>query len=352
MARMNIITRMINWISGRYIKTVNHETIFGSGNIAGGGSGSLDPGDGIRIQDGIVSAKVDNTTIGFDVNGNLKTLGEAEVTKAYVDAQDQALQDQIDLKQDEITDSIDTHDITDDNYLSDFNDTSNKRRSVLKLWNYILSKMVGAISTAIESNFIAGRALVTNASGKLIESQVSAEELSYVKDVTSSIQDQLDAKLEKRTGSGVEVYSHSGATQGGLTVKTSMSASPSDSNILTEKAVDTELKKKIGGWNYIGILSAASGSTLTVKDDWTELLAVMRVTEGSSNFNIVNIIPKVGFTQGSPTNNQMFIGFFWNESFNAKVRLGLSGTGDNRTVNFGFSNAVGWSINGIYVYKR
>lgn len=352
MARTNIITRMINWISGRYIKTVNHESIFGAGNIAGGGSGSLDPGDGIRIQDGIVSAKVDNTTIGFDINGNLKTLGEAEVTKQYVDNQDQALQDQIDLKQDEITDSIDTHDITDSDYLSDFNETSNKRRSVMKLWSYILSKMAGAISTAIESNFIAGRALITNANGKLIESQVSAVELSYVKDVTSSIQDQLDNKLEKRTGTDVEVYSHNGTSQGGMSVKTSMSSTPSDSNLLTEKGISTELNNKIGGWNYVGILSASSGSTLTVKDDWTELLAVMRVTEGANNFNIVDIMPKFGFTQGSPTNNQAFFGFFWNENYNAKVRLGLSGTGDNRAVSFGFSNAVGWAINGIYIYKR
>ena len=95
---MNIITRMINWVSGRYVKTVANESIFGSGNIAGGSS--LDPGDGIRIQDGIVSAKVDNSTIGFDSNGNLKALVEADVTKQYVDDQDQALQNQINNKSD------------------------------------------------------------------------------------------------------------------------------------------------------------------------------------------------------------------------------------------------------------
>lgn len=41
---MNTIKKMIDWVSGRYIKTVSNETIFGEGNIAGG-TGSVNWGD-------------------------------------------------------------------------------------------------------------------------------------------------------------------------------------------------------------------------------------------------------------------------------------------------------------------
>ena len=79
---------------------------------------------------------------------------------------------------------------------------------------------------------------------------------------------------------------------------------------------------------------------------------VIRVTEGSAYYNITNITPKNGFIQGSPTANSTFIGFYWNDNFNAKIRVGLTGSGNNRQIINNFSNAVGWIINGIYVYKR
>jgi len=113
--------------------------------------------------------------------------------------------------------------------------------------------------------------------------------------------------------------------------------------------IDTKLNKN---WTYVGILSASTGSTITVGDDWTELLLAIRVSEGSSYYNLTNVLPKEGFTRGNPNGNQTFAGFFWNDSYNAKLRLGLEGTGDNRNLKLNFSNAAGWSINGIYVLKR
>lgn len=105
-------------------------------------------------------------------------------------------------------------------------------------------------------------------------------------------------------------------------------------------------------WKYVGILPASNGSTLKVEDDWKELLLIARVSEGSSYFNLTNVVPKQGFTQGNPNGNNTFIGFFWNESFNCKIRIGLEGTGTNRVVKQNYSNQTGWVLNGTYVYKR
>ena len=105
-------------------------------------------------------------------------------------------------------------------------------------------------------------------------------------------------------------------------------------------------------WRYVGILPASNGSTLKVEDDWNELLLVARVSEGSSYYNLTSVIPKYGFTYGSPTGYNTFAGFFWNESYNCKLRVGLTGTGANRVIKQNYSNAVGWVLNGTYVFKR
>lgn len=105
-------------------------------------------------------------------------------------------------------------------------------------------------------------------------------------------------------------------------------------------------------WKYVGILGASNGSTLNVEDDWSEMLFVARVTEGSSYFNLTNVVPKQGFTQGNPSGNNTFVGFFWNDSCNCKCRVGLEGGGASRVVKLNYMNQVGWALNGIYIYKR
>ena len=106
-------------------------------------------------------------------------------------------------------------------------------------------------------------------------------------------------------------------------------------------------------WKYVGILPASNGSTLTIGDDWTELLLVMRVTEDSKYYyNLTNVIPKYGFTQGSPTNNLTFAGFYWNDNYNVKIRVGLTGTDTNRVIRQDYSQVFGWVFNGTYVFKR
>ena len=55
----------------------------------------------------------------------------------------------------------------------------------------------GAVSTIKDSNLTPNRALISNSSGKVAVSDVTSTELSYLDGVTSSIQTQLNRKLDK-----------------------------------------------------------------------------------------------------------------------------------------------------------
>ena len=57
-------------------------------------------------------------------------------------------------------------------------------------------KIVGGASTITDDNLTANRALVSNGSGKVAVSAVTATELGYLDGVTSNIQTQLNKKLE------------------------------------------------------------------------------------------------------------------------------------------------------------
>lgn len=54
-----------------------------------------------------------------------------------------------------------------------------------------------------------------------------------------SVDTKLELKLDRRTSTGLGVYCHNGSVQGELSVKTSVASSPSDTSVLTEKAVKT-----------------------------------------------------------------------------------------------------------------
>lgn len=56
----------------------------------------------------------------------------------------------------------------------------------------------GAVSTIKDSNLTASRALISDNSGKIAVSDVTSAELSYLDGVTSSIQTQLNAKLDAK----------------------------------------------------------------------------------------------------------------------------------------------------------
>ena len=71
------------------------------------------------------------------------------------------------------------------------------RQSCLALFNYISSKLSGAISTIRTSNLSTDLALVSNADGKVSTSTVTSTQLGYLSNVTSDVQNQLSAKQTK-----------------------------------------------------------------------------------------------------------------------------------------------------------
>lgn len=56
------------------------------------------------------------------------------------------------------------------------------------------AEITGGASTIVDSDLTASRALVSNASGKVAASDVTATELGYLNGVTSALQDQIDGK--------------------------------------------------------------------------------------------------------------------------------------------------------------
>ncbi|GEM_PF-2550611 len=58
----------------------------------------------------------------------------------------------------------------------------------------------GAVSALIDANLTASKALVSDASGKVISSSVSSTELGHLSGVTSSVQNQINSKQASITG--------------------------------------------------------------------------------------------------------------------------------------------------------
>ncbi len=61
------------------------------------------------------------------------------------------------------------------------------------------NNIAGAISTVLTGDLTASRAMVTNGSGKIAISDVTATELSYLDGVSSAVQTQIDAKIATTT---------------------------------------------------------------------------------------------------------------------------------------------------------
>jgi len=174
-----------------------------------------------------------------------------------------------------------------------------------------------------------------------------------IKTYADSIKGDVNNKLDKRTDDGLWLYSHVGKSQGALHVNPVVEDVATDFDILTAKAVKTYVDSKDPlKWNYVGLLSAANGSTLTVKDDWRELLVICRVQEDSFYYNISQVMPKYAFTTGDPEGKQCFFGFYWSDYYTMKTRLGLSGSGDAQIIKNCYLRSDYWRIAGFYIYKR
>ena len=67
-----------------------------------------------------------------------------------------------------------------------------KKITIPNLAKAILAKAAGAVSTIMSANLTASRALVSNGSGKVAVSDITATELGYLEGVKSSVQKQFD----------------------------------------------------------------------------------------------------------------------------------------------------------------
>lgn len=71
------------------------------------------------------------------------------------------------------------------------------KQTCLALFNYISSKLSGAISTILTSNLSTDLALISDSHGKISTSTVTSTQLGYLSNVTSDVQNQLSEKQTK-----------------------------------------------------------------------------------------------------------------------------------------------------------
>ena len=113
-------------------------------------------------------------------------------------------------------------------------------------------KIVGGASTITDDNLVANRALVSNGSGKVAVSAVTATELGYLDGVTSNVQTQLNKKLESapvtsvnaKTGAVVLGASDVGAVS---TANVTQTLGTSTTKVPSEKAVSDAIGAAGGG---------------------------------------------------------------------------------------------------------
>lgn len=94
-------------------------------------------------------------------------------------------------------------------------DITTLKGNVTTLTNALGSKqdtIVGGASTITDDNLTANRALVSNGSGKVAASAVTATELGYLDGVTSAVQTQLDGKYSAANPPPYPVTSVNGKT--------------------------------------------------------------------------------------------------------------------------------------------
>lgn len=125
------------------------------------------------------------------------------------------------------------------------NITSGEKLSVIlgKIKKFFADLLNGGASTLLGSNLTASRALVSNTSGKVAVSAVTATQLGYLSGVTSNVQTQLNAKQASVTGGASSITS---------------------SNLTTNRALVSDSSGKVAASavtaTQLGYLSGATGN--------------------------------------------------------------------------------------------
>ena len=76
-------------------------------------------------------------------------------------------------------------------------DKTVRQATGLSIWNYVKSKLTGAISTVVENDVTGNRVFVSTPLGKMTTSSITSEELFTLDDIRSNVQQQIDDKLDK-----------------------------------------------------------------------------------------------------------------------------------------------------------
>jgi hypothetical protein len=228
-------------VSGTNIKTINDESILGSGNITISGGGGISDGDKGDIT---VSASGATWTIDNDAVTNAKVATGIDAVKigagsvdntefAYLNGVTSAIQTQLDAKVDEnaaitgatktkitfdakglvtsgadattadIADSVDKRYVTDAQatVIGNTSGTNTGDNATNSQYSGLAASkqdvITGGASTIASSNLTTSRALVSDGSGKVAVSDVTSTELGYLDGVTSAVQTQVDAKTAK-----------------------------------------------------------------------------------------------------------------------------------------------------------
>lgn len=71
--------------------------------------------------------------------------------------------------------------------------------SLIEELEEIIPSTSGAVSTILENNLSSSKAIISDTEGKIAVSSVTAQEISYLSGVTSSVQTQLSSKQNKIT---------------------------------------------------------------------------------------------------------------------------------------------------------
>jgi len=238
-------------VSGTNIKTVNDNSLLGSGNIEisssvawGGITGTLSSQTDLQSE---LDAKEDTitgaaTTItGTDLTASRaltsSATGKVEVSAVtstelgYLDGVTSAIQTQIDGKEATITGAattITSSDLTASRAVTSSATGKIEVSSVTSTELGYVSGVTSAIQTQIDgkqatitgaattiddADLTASRALVSDGSGKVAVSDVTSTELGYLDGVTSAIQTQVDAKIAKSDGTTYDINALSAVTQ-------------------------------------------------------------------------------------------------------------------------------------------
>ena len=166
--------------------------------------------------------------------------------------------------------------------------------------------ITGGASSIVSTDLTASKALVSDASGKVDVSTVTATELGYVSGVTSSIQDQLNAKQASITGAATTIVSND------LTASKAL-VSDANGKVAVSSVTDTELGYVSGVTS--GIQSQLNSKQATITGAATSIVSndlstsKVLVSDASGKVDASTITTtELGYLSGVTSNIQTQIG--------------------------------------------